>query len=373
MSLFAETLMWFVVLVVAAGGLFVAGYYTRIVLAYRDLFWTRVEQGWVKIAHHNGSFSRILEPGLRWLGIPGVDTLYERKMDFLKGVVGEDGEIVIQSYEDENVKRFKTTRYPYAIPFKDEEDRHGLPLSGVMVVNSRMVDAQKMFYVASDWYATLSFLILACFREIITTISYERITGRGTHPTAPVAPGAAPATPTVGQTVAQLLWEKMNTPREGGKLSVIAELLNTYGIEVDSVELASIDPPADWRAITLAPYKAQKEQEAAKHQAEASAVLFDDTNQALTAWKAKNPNATEAQIAAKQRELHERALAKTPGWTQVHVKGLEGASTAVIGGGNAGLMVGGGKGKNSGGGQPQKRVKDMTEAEKNALDKEFDS
>jgi hypothetical protein len=89
-------------------------------------------------------------------------------------------------------------------------------------------------------------------------------------------------------------------------------------------------------------------------EAQASAALFDDTNQALKAWLADNPKATPQRIKEKQEELRQRALAKTPGYRQTHVKGLERATTVVIGGDGAGLLVGGG----GGGGKKSKKAKD---------------
>lgn len=345
-------------------GITIAGYYTVVGLSYLNILWTRVEEGWRKIVLHNGKYNRSLSPGRRWLGFPGVDTLYSRKMRFLEGVIKEDGTVTVKAHKDENVTSFKTTRFPYALPYKDEEDSHGLPLSGVVVVNSRMVDDSKMFFVASDWYATIVFLVLSCLRDIITMVSYEEITGQNPDPKA-TANAAKKA-------IAQLLWEKMNAPREGGKLSVIAELLQTYGQEVDSVELASIDPPEGWRATTLAPYKAQKEKEAAIYQAETSAILFDDTNQALNVWlegqKAAGHTPTQAQIDAKQEELRQRALAKTPGYQQVHIKGLERATTAVVGGGGGGtgVLIGGTGGKDGGKRGKAKSSDDQTIEEKRA-------
>lgn len=321
------------------------------VLAKNDLFFTIVEQGWCKIVLTWGKYSRKIGPGLRWIGIPGINTLYKRKMEFLKGVLKEDGTVMVEAHKDENIKSFKTTKYPYALPFKDEEDSHGLPLSGAVVINGRMTDSYKMFFDASDWYTTVVFLVLPCLRDIITMISYEEITGQNPDPAAVVN-----AVKKAKKAIARLLWEKMNDPREDGKLSVIAELLQIYGMEVNSVELASIDPPEGWRATTLAPYKAQKEREAAEEQAKTSAIMFSDTRQEETAWRAANPNATPEQIKDKQRELRDRALAKTPGYQQVDIRGLENATTAVVGGGSgAGVIVGGGQGdrkgsRNKGGG-----------------------
>lgn len=102
-----------------------------------------------------------------------------------------------------------------------------------------------------------------------------------------------------------------------------------------------------------APAIAEEQAKAADHQAKASAALFSDTSQALKAWveeqRAAGSPPTQAQIDAKQEELRQRALAKTAGYQQVHIKGLENATTAVVGGGGgAGVLLGGGGKKGPG-------------------------
>ena len=348
----------------ATGFLLTAGYCIFLWLVESNIFWSSVEEGWCRIVLRWRGYEKIIEPGLHWIGIPGVYSLYSRKMTFLKGVIKEDGTVTVEAHKDENITSFKTTRYPYALPFKDEEDCRGLPLSGVLVVWGRMEDGYKMFFETSDWYATIVFLALARLRDAITGISYEEITGQ--YDDSDAAKKAAK------KAITQLLWEKMNEPREEGKLSVVDELLQTYGIAVDSVELASIDPPPEWRATTLAPYKARKEREAAEEQAKTSATLFDDTNQALEAWKKTHPKASPAQITEKQHELARRAYLKAGGQYQ-EIHGLEGANVVGFGGGGGGFgaFVGTGAGnkpgKNSGGqgnpkgGNPGSGQKDVSQ------------
>lgn len=343
--------MWAVALSVGLGIFALLGYYIFLQLVKNNIFWGKVESGWCRIVLKWGEYVKTIGPGIHWIGIPGISSLYSRKMAFLKGVIKEDGTVTVEAHKDENITSFKTTKYPYALPFKDEEDHHGLPLSGVVVVDGRMAevdghaDAYKMFFVASDWYATISLLVLSCLRNIITEISFEEITGRrdtGPNATTVAIKVARPI-------ISQLLWQKMNDPREGDKRSVIAELLEIYGMDIDSVELASIDPPPDWRPITLAPYKAEKEKEAAKHQAETSAILLNDTNQALEAWKKTHANASLGEVIEKQRELADRAYLKAGG-QRLAIHGLENATTAVVGGGGAGagILVGGNSGNKPG-------------------------
>jgi len=320
-----------------------AGYYIIYGLARANILWGIVEQGWCRIVLTWGKYARTIRPGLRWVGIPGINTLYKRKMTFLKSITDKDGKPQAEPHEDEDVSSFKTTDYAYAFPFKDEEDSHGLPLSGILAVIAVLEDYHKAFFVASDWYASMNSEIMPCFRRVLAEVSYDDdIVGRDTE------------LEQKNETLSDRLREKLDH-KPNGQSSILDRLFDLYGIKVKSVQLRSVDPPPDWRGTTLAPYKAQREKEAAKHQAEASAILFDDTNQALKVWlegqRAAGYSPTQAQIDAKQEELRQRALAKTPGYQQIHIKGLEGATTAVVGGGGAGILVGGqGKpGKNPGG------------------------
>lgn len=321
MNFLLEFLIDFLILVVSLVVPSVAIFYAVLGMANRGFLWIKVDEGWYKLVMRLGRYHKTLGPGLHWLGWPGVYTLYSRKMVFKKCVIKDDGDVTVEDHNDLNISSFKSTTYPYGIPFKDEEDSHGLHLTGLIAMHGRMVDPCKSFFVASDWFMTMVTLSLAALRQVLTKVSWEEITGQN------VPKGTVP------KVFGQLLWEAMNAPREGGKLSVIQELRDTYGFEAESVELPSINPPPGWRETTLAPYKAQKEREAAIDQAKTSAIMFDDTNLALKAWLKEHKNATQDQIKEKQRELRDRALAKTSGYQQVDVRGLENASTAVIGGG----------------------------------------
>ncbi len=320
--------------VFGACALCLLGYYILLALAKNDILWTIVEQGWCKIVMGMGEYKETIGPGLQWIGLPGINYLYKRKMMFFKSVTDKDGNPKAEPQEDQDVSSFKTTRYPYALPFKDEEDSHGLHLSGILAAFAVMENCQKAFFKTSDWYAEMNTRILARYRKVIAQVSYDDdIVGRDTEEKQ------------AKKTISERLWEELNHS-ENGSLSIIEKLLEECGIRVESVELRSIDPPDDWRATTLAPYKAMREKDAAKHKAEASAILFDDTNQALKTWlegqRATGHNPTQAQIEAKQEELRQRALAKTSGYQQVHIKGLENASTAVVGGGGGvGILLGG--------------------------------
>ncbi|MSU54881.1 MAG: hypothetical protein EXS48_03585 [Candidatus Staskawiczbacteria bacterium] len=377
------------------------GYYIVVGLAHLDIIWTIVKEGWCKIVLENGAFDRtITKPGLRFVGLPFIHTLYKRTMTFFKSVTDEKGKPQAEPHKDKDISSFKTIRFPYAFPFSDEEDSNALPLSGILagfgIINGD--DYETAFFKASDWYAEINTRILSRFRTILATISYDDdIVGRDTEEEQ------------AKKNISQLLWESLNSKQNGNPLTMIEEIYAVVGMKILLVELRTIDPPEGWRATTLAPYKAQREKEAAKHEAQASAALLDDTNQALNAWlRAHNatpeqirekktefkalkealrvwlgnsPGATPADIkekqkevqvldtwltdhftvtpaqrTEKQKELQERAILKAGG-QQIHIKGLENASTAVVGGGGAGgagIFVGG---SGNGGKKPKKKKK----------------
>jgi len=332
------------------------GYYMVFALAKANILWTVVEQGWCRIILRYGRYRKTVGPGLRWVGLPGINTLYGRTMKFLKSVTDASGNAKAEPHDDKDIRSFKLTRYPYGLPFNDEEDSHGLNLSGLLAVFAVIEDYRQAFFGVSDWYAEMNTRILSCWRELLVNFSYdEDIVGRNTKEEQ------------ARRTVSQLLWEALNSSPDEDRPSILDDLRRYAGIRVEAVQLVSIDPPEGWRATTLAPYKASREAAAAVEQAKASATLFDDTNQALQKWLESHPQATPSQIAEKQRELRERALAKTSGYQQVDIRGLENASTAVVGGGGAGMLVGGqggGRGQgNRGGSKKGKKPSEMTDDE----------
>ena len=336
---------------------YLAGYYIVFGLARANILWTIVDQGWCKIVLELGKYKETIGPGLHWVGLPGINTLYKRTMTFLESVTDKYGNPQAEPHEDEDISSFKTTRYPYALPFKDEEDSHGLHLSGILAAFAVIEDYEKAFFIVSDWYAEMNTRILARHRKVIAQVSYDDdIVGRDTEEEQ------------AKKTISERLWEELNR-KENSNPSIIERLFKDCGIRVQSVELRSIDPPEDWRVTTLAPYKAQREKAAAVYQAETSAILFDDTNQALKAWlegqRVAGHDPTQAQIEAKQEELRQRALAKTAGYQQVHIKGLENAGTAVVGGGSGtGVLIGGTNSTSSPGAKKKKKNPyDMTDEE----------
>lgn len=342
--------VWFLVVLLSLGTAVLLGYYAFLEMVANDIIWTRVESGWRKIIMRWGKHHREVGPGLHLIGIPGMHTLFSKTLKFFKAVKLPDGSYIAEPNEEKDTVAFKDygVVYTYSVPFLDDEDSRGLPLRGSISVHGSATSYEKLFFVYSTSFAEVNARIERVWRDdVLPEISWADIVGD--NPDGEAKKKARTA-------ITKMLWAELSKKGDDGK-SVVEKLDEEVGFKLHEVNLVAIDPPVGWREITLAAYKAQKEKEAAIQQAAASAASFDDTNQALEKWLVSQRTAEEAghrgpvtkeEIAAKARELRDRALAKTSGYQQVDIRGLESASTAVVGGGNAGLLVSGG-GKSNGG------------------------
>jgi len=229
-----------------------AGYYMVWWLAKYDILFTYVEEGWCKIVKEWGRYHKTIGPGLHWVGLPGIYFLEKRKLKFMKCVNLPNGFIIAEVHEDEQaISSFKTTSYPYAVPFGKEEDGKDLPLSGVWRVRGRVNDYEKAFYSESDWYSEVNAKIRSRGRDEIVKATFRNdITGRDQKDEQ------------LKKTLSKRMQEAVNTKQDNG-LSVVEELLENVGFEVLSIELISIDPTDEnLRSLILKVFTAEQEAEA---------------------------------------------------------------------------------------------------------------
>ncbi len=295
----------FILAVISTTLLFGVGYFVFLEMVKRDIIFTEVRSGWQKIVLYQGRYDRPLKPGWNFIGIPGAHQLEKRKLTFFKTVVSPDGSFVAEYHNDNHAYGYKTTPYPYALPFKDVEDANNLHLSGIIRFRGVVRDYEQALYGDGDFYATASSKLFSVFQEkVMPEISYAKERASGGEDTKDSEEKAR-------QLISQFLWETLSK-KVDDRPSILENLRNTAGFEILEIDIPALDPPEGWRQKTLDPFEAKLEKEAAKHRAEASAALFDDTNQALTLWKKQNPNAGSDEIKEKQRELRDRAELKSP-------------------------------------------------------------
>jgi hypothetical protein len=215
--------------------------------------------------------------------------------------------------------------------------------------------------------------VMAQVRIAVRKKPHDYFTGSCNEGVSPVPPDFTEITNEVN---AALRGEKSPLLR-AGIFGTVVEDVNPGKGNLD-VSIEAVEVEKSFRAKLQGVVTAPMDVKIARHQAKASAALFDDTNQALKAYLeeqcAAGNNPTKDEIKAKQAEFEARAKLKAPGYQELHIKGLENATTAVVGGGggSTGILVGGGNpgGKKNPGGNPGgqgKRVQDMTDDEINAL------
>src|SRR3989344_6333224 len=108
--------LWWASFVAILGLISLGGYYLFLEMVKANSMFTQVESGWKRIVLRWGKYDRELEPGFRFIGIPGIHTLYKRTMTFFKTVPKGKG-VEVEPHEDKDIMAFKIVSYPHTVPF----------------------------------------------------------------------------------------------------------------------------------------------------------------------------------------------------------------------------------------------------------------
>lgn len=191
-----------------------------------------------------------LPGGLRLIGWPFIDRIYRREMKFLKSLPSGD----VKTYEVENVDKFYArVDYPYALPFVKCEDRNNLPLLGHATLLARVVNPVKSLFATANFYDTMIGLVLPSVRECLKGYTFDDLKKK--------------------DDLDEIIWHTLDEPNPDPEhhQSVIGRLLEEYGLEIVALRIVNIDPPEEYRDITLTKWKAERAADAAKAVAEAEA------------------------------------------------------------------------------------------------------
>ncbi|MBI1866238.1 MAG: hypothetical protein HYS02_00525 [Candidatus Staskawiczbacteria bacterium] len=185
---------------------------------------------------------------------------------------------------------------------------------------------------------------------------------------------------------------KEPNPDESGDVSVIDKLRNEYGVVIVALRIINIDPPEEFRGITLTRWRAEREADAAEAVATAEArKAAGPIGLAMEKWVEYEKEEGETVTQAKARlrksgeyEKHKKLLAdqinRSRGTVQERKvdissggEAIEGGSIASIAGTIAAAFIGAAAGKNikdknsPGGG---KVVQDSSDDEEDEYEKE---
>lgn len=178
--------------------------------------------------------------GLRVVGLPFIDRIYKREMEFSKSL--PNGEI--KAYDVKNVDKFYArVDYPYALPFVKCEDKNNLPLLGHATLLAQVVNPTKSLFATANFYDTMIGLVLPSVRECLKGFTFDEIK--------------------LKDDLDEIIWTELNAPNPEEPRGVIGKLRDKYGVVIVAFRIVNIDPPEAYRDITLTKWKAEREADAA--------------------------------------------------------------------------------------------------------------
>ncbi len=232
--------------------------------------------------------------GLRIVGLPFIDKVYKREMKFLKSLPNGD----IKPYDVKNVDKFYAkVDYPYALLFVKCEDKNNLPLFGHATLLAHIVNPEKSLFATANFYDTMVGLVLPSVRECLKGFTFDEIKKK--------------------DDLDESIWAMLNDPNPGEPKGVIGRLRDQYGIVIVALRIVNIDPPEEYRDITLTKWKAEREADAAEAVAKAEAQkAAGPIGLAMVEWVNGEKGKKESMAQARARlrktgeyEKHKKLLA----------------------------------------------------------------
>lgn len=239
----------FVVLVFFLFGI-VGGIY---LLAKRDIFFTFVEEGTAKAIMKFNGFHRIalqyencelngvwdvglcdpnkpkkksLLGGLKWVGIPGIFSVYEYRFTWatVKPQKEEKEQIERRS---EPIKHVFVKDYVYLGEVKGAETKSLVPLDVTFLVTARVINPYKALFRVHDWVNAITSRIEAYFRQFVSQTEYDDLIAKKQE---------------MGGEIMKAL-EETRILGDKGKFYV------DYGIKVKNIEMRDIEPVGENKKI----------------------------------------------------------------------------------------------------------------------------
>jgi len=252
-------------------------WYIALFLAKHDFVFTRVPEAHFKVVVRFGAVRKILMSkkgcridehgdivdlasgelpeetlpgGLRLIGWPGIDKIYTGKMKFKKSL--PDGSV--KDYDEESVSEFfARVDYSCAVLFVKCEDKNNLPIFGHATLLAHVVNPEKSLFATANFYNTMVGLVLPVIRECLESYTFDELKDMKK------------------EDLDESMWKELKAKQPDGSASVIEQLRDKYGIGIVALRIVNIDPPEEYRDITLTKWKAEREADAAEAVAKAEA------------------------------------------------------------------------------------------------------
>lgn len=239
--------------VLAVFALFIFGVIGGIyLLAKNDIFFTFVEEGTAKAIMKFGGFDRIVikyenceldkewdvklcKPGkgkksifggLKWIGIPGIYSVYEYTFRWAtvkpQKEIGEQIERITKP-----LKHILVKDYVYLGEVKGAETKSLVPLDISFLVVIRVTNPYKALFRVHDWIDAVMSRIEAYFRQFVSGTEYEDLIAKKQ----------------------QMGGEIMIELEKTGILGDKGKFLVDYGVKIKNIEMRDIDPAGENKKI----------------------------------------------------------------------------------------------------------------------------
>jgi len=161
--------------------------------------------------------------------------------------VTEDGRI---QHKEEWLQYVLLKDDVYLAQISQAEDKGLLPLDVDLFLTTRVVNPYKARFRVQSWLETIINRMQPLLRQYIAETRYEKLIGKE-------------------QAVGQEMWKRLNEAK------LLEEFKNRYGVEIRAIELRQINPPEDYREITLKERTAKYEKRAKVVAASAEAIRLE--------------------------------------------------------------------------------------------------
>ena len=236
------------------------------VLAPRNLLWTFVSEGTVKIVVRGGRPIKFLcrtrgkevdqktgkvkqskvekRPfwgGLCWIGLPFIDQVLIYKLSWRS--VQEDGQVSV--HNDEELDYVMIMDGDYFIHLEKVEDKVPMPCKTDVIFVGRVENIYDAMYKVENFYKRAAAIMRDAVRNVFGKHTYAEMQSLGTG------------------NLSKKIFDEAQAGRE--------ELKKRYGFTVVSIQISELDPSDEYREDTTREYRADQKKKAQKKDGEAEA------------------------------------------------------------------------------------------------------
>ena len=265
--------------------------------ARADIFFTLVKEGSAKAILYMGAFYKIvvqfkdceIDPttgnvkpglrkkwkrifgGLRWLGIPFLNSIYHYKFRWTTA----------RPQSNELIKREERLDFilvrddVYVVEVQEAESKGMVPLNFVLLLTMCSVNPYKSLFAAQDWSEMIFNRSEATFREFASTVYFEEIVQEKQDAGGGVKFTEAPEEKIkeILATAGKRLMDKL------GELGLLEIFESEYGIKIKAIEMKSVQPGGEdakeIQAAAMLEWKAEQRRKETIKNAEAERSKID--------------------------------------------------------------------------------------------------